>query len=194
MRLTAALLCCALAQASPAAAAAESPAPPAPAAAIEALWERGEEAYRAGDFDAALASFGEALARDEGRARSWSYVGGAHFARGEWERALGEFLRATELDPGDARAWNNAGTAAERLGDFGRAEALYRRSGQADPVYPAPHRNLGILYARRLGRPADARRSWLRYLELRPGGPEADEIRLELMRLPGAGAADPAPH
>jgi tetratricopeptide (TPR) repeat protein len=173
------------------AAAGDTTAPPTER--IEDLWRRGEASWNDGNLPAAREAFAAALALDERRARSWNYVGGVRYAGGEWAAALEAFRRAFELDPHDARAANNAGTACDRLGDYAGAERYYLAAAAADPLYAASQRNLGILYARRLNRPADARRAWRRYLALQPAGPEADEVRHELMSLPSAGAALPSP-
>ena len=160
---------------------------------IEGLWAQGERAYRAGDLDAALRFFEEAIARDDRRGRSWNYAGGVHFARGDFNRALEHFRRAHELDPLDVRVCNNLGTAHERLGDFALAEKMYLEAARLDPLYPETHRNLGVLYARRLGRPEDARHSWQRYLDLVPAGSAAAAVRRELEFLPLEQAPAPAP-
>lgn len=175
------LLCAALVCAAPARGD-EAPAP-APGT-IEQLWTRGETAFEAGRLDEALHSFSAALSLDEQRARSWNYVGGVHFAQGDLTRALQDFRRALELDPLDVRAGNNLGTVLERLGDYEHAREAYQRTMLVDPAYPLTYRNLGILAARRLGDPEAARRAWQRYLELAPAGRHAEEIRLELERLP----------
>lgn len=166
-------------------------APPTPSidaapagTAIEELWRRGEEALLHNDLDGALQAFNEALSRDEGRARSWNYVGGVHFGRGDWSKALLAFQKALALDSRDVRVCNNVGTVYERLGQFARAEEHYLRATVIAPAYPTSHRNLGVLYATRLGRPDEARRAWQRYLELSPQGPGAAEVRRELERLP----------
>jgi tetratricopeptide (TPR) repeat protein len=164
-----------------------------PPESIEALWSQGERAYRAGDLEAALRFFEAALNRDERRARSWNYVGGVHFARGDLSRALAHFQRAFELDPRDVRVCNNLGTVRERLGEPALAEQLYLQAVGLEPTYPESHRNLGVLYARRLGRPEDARRAWGRFLELVPSGPDAEAVRRELAALspPPAPATPP---
>jgi tetratricopeptide (TPR) repeat protein len=195
---------CALASPAPAQSPSAAPASPGPTApreapggSIEALWTQGERAYQSGDLEAAERLFEQALARDDRRARSWNYLGGVSFARGDLSRALEHFRRAHELDPGDVRACNNLATVHERLGEFARAEELYVQAMRLDPAYPETHRNLGVLYARRLGRPEEARRAWERFLALVPSGPAAAAVRRELEGLPpppsGAGAAEGAP-
>lgn len=153
-------------------------------ASLEELWAAGEQAFEAGDLEAAARRFAEALARDDRRGRSWNYLGGVHFARGDLARALEHFQRAHDLDPRDVRACNNLGTVHERLGNLARAEELYVQAARLDPAYPDTLRNLGVLYARRLGRPDAARRVWERFLDLVPAGPAADAVRRELDSLP----------
>lgn len=153
-------------------------------ATIEALWDSGERSFAAGDLQGALWAFSEALSRDERRSRSWNYIGGVHFAQGDLPQSLADFQRAFDLDPLDVRVCNNLATAYERLGDYRQAEMYYQQAAGIDPAYPVTQRNLGVLYARRLARPDLARRAWARYLELNPDGPQAQEIRRELLLLP----------
>lgn len=160
----------------------ESPAPRPPS--VEELWDRGDLALRAGRPEEALEAFRAALELDPARARSWNYLGGAHFSRGDLRTALADFTKAFELDPLDVRVCNNIGTVHERLGEYARAEEHYLAAVRIDPAYPTSHRNLGVLYAERLGRPAEARRAWERFLELAPEGAAADEVRNELEKLP----------
>lgn len=172
----AAWLACALCPAAPA----RCEEPPPAAGTIEELWSLGESAFKAGNLDEALIRFEAALARDQTRARSWNFVGGAHFARGDFARALEEFRRALALDPRDVRACNNFGTALDRLGDFAGARRAYEQAVLIDPSYPLTQRNLGILESRSPGNPESARRAWRRYLELAPDGAYADEVRRAL--------------
>ena len=163
--------------------------PPAPSKSqgrIEALWARGTWVLEKGDPNVALHLFSAALALDDRRARSWNYLGGAHFMLGDLPRALQDFNRALELDPRDVRACNNLGTTLERLGEYSRAEQAYLRAESTDPVYPLTQRTLGILQSQRLGNLPAARRAWQRYLELAPNGAYAAEIRRELDALPAA--------
>lgn len=159
----------------------ESPAPGAPS--VEELWGRGDLALRAGRLAEAQEAFRAALALDPSRARSWNYLGGAHFAGGDLRTALADFTKAFELDPRDVRACNNIGTVQERLGEYARAEEFYLAATRIDPDYPTSYRNLGVLYAERLARPADALRAWERFLVLVPEGTAADEVRKELEKL-----------
>jgi Tfp pilus assembly protein PilF len=130
VRLLVACLLCVAGHPAGIARSADPPAgsPPASGETLEALWERGERAFEAGDLAAAERDFLAALSRDEHRARTWNYLGGVHFAQGDLPRALEEFRRALAEDPRDVRACNNLGTVLQRLGDFAGAEEHYLRA------------------------------------------------------------------
>jgi tetratricopeptide (TPR) repeat protein len=163
--------------------------PPFPAAAepeepsIETLWERGEAALEEGDAEGAMGEFSDALERDRKQPRSWNYLGGVHFGRGEYGQALLYFKQAYLLNPQDVRACNNIATAYEHLGRYGKAEGYYLQAIEIDERYPVPYRNLGILYARHLQRPDQARLYWDKFLSLVPVGADSDAVREELERL-----------
>lgn len=163
--------------------------PPFPAAAepqepsIETLWERGEEALREGDTEGAMEDFSDALERDRKQPRTWNYLGGVHFGKGEYDQALLYFKQAYLLNPRDVRACNNIGTAYQHLGRHGKAETYYLQAIEIDERYPVPYRNLGILYARHLQRPDQARLYWEKFLSLVPVGADSDAVREELEQL-----------
>jgi tetratricopeptide (TPR) repeat protein len=114
--------------------------------------------------------------------------------REELDQALQQTRTAVEMDsaffgsdrslsPVWARLYNDLGLALKKGGRDRKAERAYRRAIEMDDRFPDPLRNLGVLNAYRLDRPLEAIGLWERYLELRPGDPEADAIRAEIGRL-----------
>ncbi len=73
------------------------------------------------------------------------------------------------------------GQAARQL-NLQAAEQTYRRALELDPELPAAHRGLGYVY-RDLGRPAEAARAFLRYIQLNPSSPERALVFIELKEL-----------
>jgi tetratricopeptide (TPR) repeat protein len=67
---------------------------------------------------------------------------------------------------------------------FNEAAQLFRAGVEMAPDLPGNYRELGQALSR-LGREADARELFLRYLRMRPFGRNADEIRARLAREPG---------
>jgi serine/threonine protein kinase len=104
------------------------------------------------------------------------------------ERAVAEPAMRTAVAPSSeppvdrgslAREWTREADALALGGQLPAAADLYRRTTTIAPRYAPAWRGLGIV-SERLGRPADARRAFARYLELAPGAHDADRIRARL--------------
>lgn len=127
----------------------------------------GWAACHAGRFQAALASFEEAL---EGRPDLPAALSGraeALLALGRLAEAAGVFERVASCRPHDTHALYNLGVVLVRLGDAGRATDAFRAVLQVDPRHARAAYNLAGL-SQRDGRLSEARTWWQRYTELRP--------------------------
>lgn len=70
-----------------------------------------------------------------------------------------------------------------RESKFSDAENEYLQALRIDPTDADVHYNLGILYDDELKQPEKAVMHYRRYLQLNPGGPDADRVRNWLMKL-----------
>lgn len=93
----------------------------------------------------------------------------------------------TNLDA--ARALASEGTRALMTGMVPRAIDRFRDATLAAPSYPDAWRGLGLAYER-LGRPADARRAYARYLLVAGSAPDAAEVRRRLAELDSLGVLE----
>lgn len=109
----------------------------------------GNERYEAGDFEAALGKYGEALVDEPESGRLNFNMGAAHFKLGKYEEAMTSWARIRnegDADPRFAKIAYNAGNAQFRLAEkietedpqkaieaYGVALAAYRRAVGADP-------------------------------------------------------------
>ena len=84
-----------------------------------------------------------------------------------------------------AESYYNLGTVSAQNKKYDLAERCFKKALEYNKNYGEAWGNLGLLYARRLDRPDDARRAWNRLLELSPTGEVADEVRRQLELLPG---------
>ncbi len=103
-------------------------------------------------------------------------------AEAEAARQTAEQARQTAVRATATRHFNQAVLLA-RAGQFLAAEAEYLKSLAALPDDPDTHYNLGILYDDKLRQPAKAIRHYRRFLEIKPTGAEAAEVRKWLTAL-----------
>ncbi len=110
---------------------------------------KGNEMFAAGDFEAALNLYGEALVDEPESGRLNFNMGNAHVRLGNYEDALASYARVRDEDDGPSRAAKvayNAGNAQFRLAEqieaenpqqaleaYALAMAAYRRSIGIDP-------------------------------------------------------------
>ena len=103
-------------------------------------------------------------------------------ASGRMKDAEPHLLRAVALDPSNVHAWLGLANVAIAEGDAALAEKRFLQLLEIDPDDAEGNFDLGLLYHQVLGRPADARRYWERFLALQPTDPEAQRIRELLKR------------
>jgi tetratricopeptide (TPR) repeat protein len=72
---------------------------------VDEAWKRGNEAYLRGDYDQAVAAYGELDRQGIQSADLYYNLGAAHYRKGQLGRAIWAFERALAVDPGaeDAR-------------------------------------------------------------------------------------------
>jgi len=73
------------------------------------------------------------------------------------------------------------GDKALRAFDTKAAQAAFASALQLDPTLPAAHRGMGMVYVL-LGKNAEAKAAYARYLELLPDAPDKDQIARLLSR------------
>lgn len=112
------------------------------------LIEAGRVAIEAGEFERALAYFGEALARDPDQPDLHVRLGELASWRDANDEARGHAERALALREGHAGALRLLGALALRAGEFAQAEALLERAIAADPKDYQAHVWLSELYLR----------------------------------------------
>lgn len=73
-------------------------------------------------------------------------------------------------------SYYNMGCVYRAAGEYERAESEFLKALEVDPDDPAVHYNLAILYDDDLGRKADAKRHYEKFLELAPNDPDAAHV------------------
>ena len=142
--------------------AAASTATPAPAASGPAaeLLQRGEAAFEAGDYAAAIAAYNAALALNPNFAEAYNDRGLAHFRRDENDLAIADYEHALALRPDYANALTNHAIAIFDRGDYDAVIAETSRAIELDPSNDRAFVFRGNAYQRK-GDYAQALSDWL---------------------------------
>ena len=131
------------------------------------LLRQAGERGRAGDHQAAVLLYRQAIEIDEHDADSWFNLGNALRALGRLEEAAAPYRRATALSPGRAQAWLHLSGVLEPCGHAIDAEAAARRALALEPGDPIALIVLGRALVRQ-GRHHDAIACLEQALELQP--------------------------
>jgi arylsulfatase A-like enzyme len=131
----------------------------------------------AGRFPDAASRYASLLATFPRSAVLESEYGVLLVASGRIPEGEPHLLRAVSLDPANVHAWLGLANVAIARGDAPLAEKRLRTLLAIDPDDVEGNFNLGLLYQQTLGRPAEARPFWERFLTLQPDDPEASRIR-----------------
>jgi tetratricopeptide (TPR) repeat protein len=111
-----------------------------------------------GQYDAAVASYREALRLDPGNEAALVNVGNVLYKKGDYEGVIAHYsalLAAVPPTDTAARMHNNLGAAYLKTERYEDGIAEFRQAIAIDPAYLEPYYNLGITLMA-LGRPAEA--------------------------------------
>ena len=116
---------------------------------VVALLHEGNTLISAGQPDAALAKYDEAMkfAEKEGDPDLFFNKGIAYKAKGETDKAIAEYRRALELAPDYAEAHNNLGNLLKDQKKYDEAIVHFESSIRVFPDNPTTHNNLGTVFA-----------------------------------------------
>ena len=103
----------------------------------------GLAAYQRGDYQAAIAEIGKAIAENPRQPDYYSNLGLALRAHGQPEQAVEAYHNGLQLAPLDADIHNNLGSALHALGRLDEAAASYRAALRMAPDNAAAQFNLG---------------------------------------------------
>lgn len=104
-------------------------------------------------------------------------LGLAYMNMKKLDRALDHLVKSVELRPKAARAHNDLGEVYRRRKMYTEARKEFKTALSLDPDLAEAHFNLGVLTATVDNDAVVAARHFHRYLDLRPGTPDAGKIR-----------------
>jgi len=103
--------------------------------------------FMAGDRQAALEKFNQALAIDPNSSGANVGLGAVYFEQGDIVLAKEYFVKAVTCDFRDASAFDGLGNCYRKLGDHKKAEDYYKHAIFLDDQQPWFHFHLGQLYS-----------------------------------------------
>jgi tetratricopeptide (TPR) repeat protein len=83
-----------------------------------AYYNGGNERFKNGDLDGAIADYDAALIFEPRLARAYNMRGSARYSKGDLDGSIAEYTRAIEIDPHLALAHYNRGRARRDKGDL----------------------------------------------------------------------------
>jgi len=128
---------------------------------------RGVEAYKRGDFQAAVDAFRRVIAAQPEGVDGHLNLGSALVRLGQFEAATEQYRVVLELDPNNALAYFNLGVIHARREDDAAAIRHYNEALRFDPDYRDPRFNLANLL-RRTGRCSEALDHYGKLIQLDP--------------------------
>lgn len=174
----------------PATAPATMPAtmPTAPPATVQAIAPEsdpnyfiaaGDRALARDDPNTAIKMMYRAVELDPTRIASLRGLSVTLVAARRFEEAVPIYDSILGMDPNDQTARFNLALALSRVRDFGRAQTEYRILVEKDERFVKGWYNLAMLYHAQ-GKLQDARRTWLKVIELAPGMASAHSLLAEV--------------
>jgi tetratricopeptide (TPR) repeat protein len=112
----------------------------------EAYYFRGNVYYHKGDYNRAIADYGQAIQLKPDNAAAYYNRGVAYYHKSDTDRAIADFDQAIQLKPDDAEAYVNRGVAYDDKGDTDRAITDYDQAIQLKPDFAEAYNNRGNAY------------------------------------------------
>jgi len=163
-----------------------SPAAPAPGNRAEAqhFFDLGLQAQQAHRLHEAIQDYHEATQQDPSFFEAQFYLAFAAAQAGDLATALTHYEYALAISPNDPNARYNFALVLKQANCIPDAVTELERLLATHPNEARAHLALANIYAQQMREPAEARRHYLRTLELDPRNPEASDIRTWLRDHP----------
>lgn len=109
------------------------------------LWQEGVLKHGAGDLDAALALYTQAIEVHPKSTMAYLYRGTLHYDRANYTQAIQEYTQALAIDPEFTWALNARGVAHYRNGDSDAAQQDFSKSHTLNPSFIGPAINQAVI-------------------------------------------------
>jgi tetratricopeptide (TPR) repeat protein len=112
-------------------------------------FSRGLASGARGDYEHAIAAYGDAIKYDPKYPIAYNNRGVAYFKSGDNDHAIADYDAAIKLNPKVASAWFNRARAYCEKGDHDRAIADYAKAISLDAKFASAYNQRGVAYGRK---------------------------------------------
>lgn len=119
------------------------------------FFSEGRLSFLRRDFDGALTSYMNSVARDATSSLTLNAIGRTYYAKRDRANTRDYYRKATMAEPAWNLPWINLGALLNEMADYAGAEAALRQAIQIDPQKPSPHNHLGFALEK-MGRDCEA--------------------------------------
>ena len=113
----------------------------------------------------------------------WIRLGNGQMDAQRYAEAIIAYQKALDLDPKNVDVRVDMGTCYRGVGQPERAITEYAKALVMNPRHANANRNMGVVLAYDLGRPAEAALAFQKYLEVYPGAPDKADILSQIATL-----------
>ena len=113
---------------------------------VQAVLDRGDDFFRKGRYEEAVASCTEAIRMDDKCATAYNGRGVSHSYRKDWDSAILDYTLAIHLNPKESLYWANRGKAYHGRREYDRAIADFTEAIRLDPKDAVAYANRGSAY------------------------------------------------
>ena len=138
------------------------------------------------DYQQRIAEAEKIVAQDPKNLQAWIQLGNDYFDTEQPQKAINAYGKALGLNPNNPNVLTDQGIMYRKVGWFDKAIANFERAQQLDPKHLQSLFNLGVVYMEDLKQPDKAVKYWSRALEIDPGNPNAQQIRMMIEQIRGA--------
>lgn len=122
-------------------------------------------------------------------------LGNLYYDQGQHLQAVEWYGKALEIDPRNPNVRTDRGTSYWNLNRPDEAIAEFQKSLDVAPGHPQTLYNLGLVYLKGKGNPAEAKKAWQKLLSVHPNDPNRADIERQLASIDATtpAGAPPAP-
>lgn len=127
-----------------------------------------------------------ALASDPNNVNLWVALGNDYFDTHQPQLAVDAYGKALALAPKHPKAADiltDQGVMYRELKAYDKALANFKQAGKIEPNHLPSLLNMGVVYSQDLHDKEAARKAWNKIIEVAPGSPQAEQVKMLLTQL-----------